>query len=115
MQIHCSLERRLELAFTARRRDYGGFAAPRAKGFLDRMRQCWMRAEFEPDIDAEIRECVYRWREPHRLANAASPVSGITGFAGQPPAGHGTEKRNCFGLRFQIGKRGFQRLGRRMH
>jgi hypothetical protein len=66
------------------------------------MTERWMRTDFQPDVDAEVRQRVDGTRELHRLAHPTPPVSSDTVLSSAPLAGHCTEKRHPFRPRLDI-------------
>ena len=101
MQIHRGLEHGFVLAFPASGRQHRRFAAAPGEAFLNRMNERRMRADFQPDIDAEVRQRVHGGRELHRLPHPSPPVRGVARLAGAPLAGHRAEKRHRFRLRLR--------------
>src|SRR5437016_14444536 len=74
-----------------------------------------MRAELQPNIHAELGDCVDRWRELDRLPDSASPVRRITRIAVETGARNRAEERDVFRLRRKIDERILERIRRRLH
>src|SRR5436190_19428060 len=74
-----------------------------------------MRADFQPDVHAEVRQRIDRRRKLHRLPHASSPVEGAARFARATCASDSTEKWNRVGLWHEIGECVLQLFGGRLH
>jgi len=85
------------------------------EAFLNGMNQRWMRADFQPHVDAEIRQRIDGRRKLHRLPHSLAPILSDARRARAPLARHCAKKRNRLRLRREIGQRFFQRLGSRFH
>src|SRR4051812_24089653 len=74
-----------------------------------------MRAELQPNVDAEISDCIDGRRKLDRLAHTSAPMLRSARFTRQAVAGDGAEERDGCRPRREIGKRVLQRLGGRLH
>ena len=111
MQIHRRLQQALLLPLAAGGGKHRCLAATAGETFLHRVDQRGMRANFQPDVHAEIRERLHR-----RLANCAraaarrAPVGRVARFARAAIAAHRAEKRDGIGQRTQLLQRLLQLL-----
>src|SRR5437762_8333136 len=79
------------------------------------MREGGMGAELQPDIHTKFSNRIDGRSELNRLPDAASPMRRVTSITVKTVASDGAEQRNDFGLRCEVDKCIFERVGRGLH